>query len=120
LFRDREIGINHNGDVDLAKRLIDIAADAGCDAVKFQKRTVEVVYTAESWPVRARTRSDDQRGLEAPGWSLPGRVPAVGRPLSREGVLWTARVGRGSVDFIDSFEVSFHKVASACLTDDAC
>ena len=42
-----EIGINHNGDIDLAKRLISVAVAAGCDAVKFQKRTVEVVYTAE-------------------------------------------------------------------------
>ncbi|HZL26372.1 MAG TPA: N-acetylneuraminate synthase, partial [Acidobacteriaceae bacterium] len=40
-----EIGINHNGDIDLAKRLISVAVAAGCDAVKFQKRTVEVVYT---------------------------------------------------------------------------
>jgi N-acetylneuraminate synthase len=42
-----EIGINHNGDIDLAKRLISIAIAAGCDAVKFQKRTIEVVYSAE-------------------------------------------------------------------------
>ena len=42
-----EIGINHNGDVDLAKRLISIAVAAGCDAVKFQKRTIEIVYTPE-------------------------------------------------------------------------
>src|SRR5580693_6354964 len=42
-----EIGINHNGDLDLAKRLISVAVAAGCDAIKFQKRTVEVVYTAE-------------------------------------------------------------------------
>src|SRR5437762_13708327 len=42
-----EIGINHNGDIDLAKRLISVAVAAGCDAVKFQKRTVEVVYSAE-------------------------------------------------------------------------
>src|SRR6201993_3686914 len=42
-----EIGINHNGDIDLAKRLISVAIAAGCDAVKFQKRTVEIVYTAE-------------------------------------------------------------------------
>src|SRR5579871_5803635 len=42
-----EIGINHNGDIDLAKRLISVAVGAGCDAVKFQKRTVEVVYTAQ-------------------------------------------------------------------------
>jgi len=42
-----EIGINHNGDIDLAKRLISVAVGAGCDAIKFQKRTVDVVYTAE-------------------------------------------------------------------------
>ena len=39
-----EIGINHNGSLDMAKKLIDIAVDAGCDAVKFQKRTVEKEY----------------------------------------------------------------------------
>src|SRR5258708_35838779 len=42
-----EIGINHNGDLDIAKRLISVAVAAGCNAVKFQKRTVEVVYSAE-------------------------------------------------------------------------
>ncbi|MGB9643422.1 MAG: N-acetylneuraminate synthase family protein, partial [Candidatus Ratteibacteria bacterium] len=42
-----EIGINHNGDVEIAKRLIDMAKECGCDAVKFQKRTVEIVYTKE-------------------------------------------------------------------------
>ena len=42
-----EIGINHNGDIDLAKRLISVAVAAGCDAVKFQKRTVHVVYSPE-------------------------------------------------------------------------
>ena len=40
-----EIGINHNGDVGIAKRLIDMAKNAGCDAVKFQKRTIYIVYT---------------------------------------------------------------------------
>ena len=42
-----EIGINHNGDIDLAKRLISVAVAAGCDAVKFQKRTVDVVYSRD-------------------------------------------------------------------------
>src|SRR5450432_465753 len=42
-----EIGINHNGDIDIAKRLIAVAVAAGCDAVKFQKRTIDVVYSAE-------------------------------------------------------------------------
>ena len=46
-FLVAEIGINHNGSLDLAKALIDVAQKSGCDAVKFQKRTVEVVYTAE-------------------------------------------------------------------------
>lgn len=43
-----EIGINHNGDLDLAKRLISVAVAAGCDAVKFQKRTIDVVYTLKN------------------------------------------------------------------------
>ena len=42
-----EVGINHNGDIALAKKLINVAAAAGCNAVKFQKRTIDVVYTAE-------------------------------------------------------------------------
>src|SRR3972149_11851395 len=42
-----EIGINHNGDINIAKKLIDMAKIAGCDAVKFQKRTIDIVYTPE-------------------------------------------------------------------------
>ncbi|HET7143531.1 MAG TPA: N-acetylneuraminate synthase family protein, partial [Anaerolineales bacterium] len=42
-----EIGINHNGDIEIAKKLIDVAIDAECNAVKFQKRTIDVVYTQE-------------------------------------------------------------------------
>ena len=42
-----EIGINHNGSVELAKKMIDIAVTTGCDAVKFQKRTIDIVYTKE-------------------------------------------------------------------------
>ena len=64
-----EIGINHNGDIDLAKRLISVAVAAGCDAVKFQKRTVDVVYTpAELATPRPNpfgdTNGDLKRGLE--------------------------------------------------------
>ena len=42
-----EIGINHNGDLSIAKKLIDIACRSGCDAVKFQKRTIEKVYSKD-------------------------------------------------------------------------
>ena len=45
VFITAEIGINHNGDIEIAKKLINVAKDAGCDAVKFQKRTVEKVYS---------------------------------------------------------------------------
>lgn len=64
-----EIGINHNGNVKVARKLIDAAAECGCDAVKFQKRTVEVVYTKEELE-RSRespfgnTNGDLKRGLE--------------------------------------------------------
>src|ERR1700693_3667378 len=64
-----EIGINHNGDIDLAKRLISVAVAAGCDAVKFQKRTIDVVYSADELakpresPFGA-TNGDLKRGLE--------------------------------------------------------
>lgn len=47
IFIIAEIGINHNGDVEIAKQLIDVARDAGADAVKFQKRTIDLVYTKE-------------------------------------------------------------------------
>ena len=47
IFVTAEIGINHNGDMKLAKKLIDTAVIAGCDAVKFQKRTIDAVYTRE-------------------------------------------------------------------------
>src|SRR5579859_5872465 len=64
-----EIGINHNGDIDLAKRLISVAVAAGCDAVKFQKRTVDVVYTPEELAKPREspfgtTNSDLKQGLE--------------------------------------------------------
>ncbi len=64
-----EIGINHNGDIDLARRLISVAVAAGCDAVKFQKRTVDVVYTAEELAKPREspfgtTNGDLKRGLE--------------------------------------------------------
>ena len=64
-----EIGINHNGSVELAKKMIDIAVTTGCDAVKFQKRTVDVVYSKEELAkerksVFGNTNGDLKRGLE--------------------------------------------------------
>ncbi|MGD0930958.1 MAG: N-acetylneuraminate synthase family protein, partial [Candidatus Korobacteraceae bacterium] len=64
-----EIGINHNGDIDIAKRLITVAVGAGCDAVKFQKRTIDIVYSTEELAKPREspfgdTNGDLKRGLE--------------------------------------------------------
>ena len=68
-FITAEIGINHNGNINLAKKLIDLAVTTGCDAVKFQKRTVDVVYSKEELAkeresVFGKTNGDLKRGLE--------------------------------------------------------
>ena len=64
-----EIGINHNGDINLAKRLVKLAKDNGCDAVKFQKRTVDIVYSKHELEMErpnpfGNTNGDLKRGLE--------------------------------------------------------
>jgi N-acetylneuraminate synthase len=115
-----EIGINHNGDVDLARRLVDAAALAGADAVKFQKRTVDVVYSAEELG-RPRespfgeTNGDLKRGLEF-GEDDYRQIDAHCR---ERGIAWFASAwDEGSVDFIEAFDPPCWKIASASLTDD--
>ena len=115
-----EIGINHNGDIEIAKRLIDAATEAGADAVKFQKRTVEVVYSAEE---RARqrespfgtTNGDLKRGLE---FGIK-EYAEIDEYCKAKGMLWTASCwDEESVDFMEQFHPPYYKIASACLTDD--
>ena len=92
-----EIGINHNGDIDLAKRLISVAVAAGCDAVKFQKRTVDVVYTARRTGQTAREsiRHDQWRPEARPGIRLR-RIPGDRRLLpSGQNRLVRLLLGRG-------------------------
>jgi N-acetylneuraminate synthase len=116
-----EIGINHNGDVEIAKKLIDAAALAGCDAVKFQKRTVEVVYTAEELAKPREnpfgpTNGDLKRGLEF-GYK---QFAEIDRYCREKGILWFASCwDEASVDFIEQFNPPCYKIASASLTDDA-
>ncbi len=115
-----EIGINHNGDIDLAKRLISVALAAGCDAVKFQKRTVEVVYTAEELakprenPFGA-TNGDLKHALEF-GREEYEEIDAFCKSVKMP---WFASPwDEGSVDFLEEFDVPMYKIASASLTDD--
>jgi N-acetylneuraminate synthase len=115
-----EIGINHNGDIDIAKKLMDVAASSGCQAVKFQKRTVDVVYSAEEL-ARPRespfgsTNGDLKYGLE---FGLE-QYRAIDRYSKERKIDWFASCwDQASVDFIDQFGVSCYKIASASLTDD--
>ena len=115
-----EIGINHNGDIDLAKRLISVAVAANCDAVKFQKRTVDIVYTREEL-ARPRespfgeTNGDLKRGLEFG----PDEYAEIDSFCRASGIAWFASCwDESSVDFIANFDVPCLKIASASLTDD--
>jgi N-acetylneuraminate synthase len=114
-----EIGINHNGDIDTAKALIDKAVQFGFDAVKFQKRTVDVVYTAEELS-RTRespfgeTNGDLKRGLEF-GINEYREIDGYCRA---KGIQWFCSPwDEGSVDFIEAFDPVCYKIASASLTD---
>jgi N-acetylneuraminate synthase len=113
-----EIGINHNGDLEIAKQLIKVAVDAGCDAVKFQKRTVDVVYNpAELARPRespfGETNGDLKRGLEF-GFDEYSEIDRICR---EEGIVWFASCwDEGAVDFIEQFDPPCFKIASACLT----
>ena len=116
-----EIGINHNGDIEIAKKLIDLAAVAGCNAVKFQKRTVEVVYTAEELN-RPRespfgeTNGDLKYGLEFE----KAEYDIIDAYCRAKKILWFASCwDEQSVDFIDQYDVPCFKISSASLTDDA-
>jgi N-acetylneuraminate synthase len=115
-----EIGINHNGDVDLAKRLISIAVASGCDAVKFQKRTIEIVYTAEELAKPREnpfgtTNGDLKRALEF-GEEEFAEIDRYCREVKMP---WFASAwDEPSVDFINRFDVPCFKIASASLTDD--
>lgn len=115
-----EIGINHSGNIDLAKRLISVAVGAGCDAVKFQKRTVDVVYTPEELAKPREnpfgpTNGDLKYGLEFEQEEYE-EIDAFCRSVKMP---WFASPwDEGSVDFLEQFAVPVYKIASASLTDD--
>ncbi|MFA5117974.1 MAG: N-acetylneuraminate synthase family protein [Candidatus Omnitrophota bacterium] len=116
-----EIGINHNGSLDIAKKLIDAAVESGCNAVKFQKRTVDIVYTKEELakprenPFGA-TNGDLKRGLE---FGLE-QYRVIDSYCKEKGITWFASCwDKQSVDFMRRFDPPCYKIASASLTDDA-
>lgn len=113
-----EIGINHNGDIKLAKKLIDAAVVAGCDAVKFQKRTVDKVYTKEylDGPRKSpwgETQRAQKEGLEF-GKAEYDEIDAYCR---EKGIAWYASAWDiDSQKFLQQYDCKYNKVASAMLT----
>ena len=118
VFMIAEIGINHNGSLSIAKKLIDAAAKADCDAVKFQKRTIETVYSREEldkprdspWGI---TNRQQKEGLEF------GRkeYDEIDRYCKNKGIEWLASAWDiESQHFLRHYDLKYNKVASAMLT----
>lgn len=120
VFVVAEIGINHNGDLELARKLLDSAAFAGCDAVKFQKREPEVCVPAAEREVMRDTPWGRMTYLEYRKRVEFGEreYAEIARCCRERGLLWFASCwDEPSVDFIERFDPCCHKIASACLTD---
>jgi N-acetylneuraminate synthase len=118
VFMIAEIGINHNGDVNIAKQLIDMAKNTGCDAVKFQKRTIDIVYTKElldspresPWGSAQRAQKE---ALEF-GKEDYDQIDAYCR---QAGIDWFASAWDvPSQLFLRQYDLRFNKIASAMLT----
>lgn len=114
-----EIGINHNGSIDLAKMLIDMAVNCGCDAVKFQKRDIDKVYTKEELAkerisVFGKTNGDLKRGLE---FSYDEYSILFSYAKAKNIDIFASPWDCNSVDFLEKFDPCCYKVASASLTD---
>tara|TARA_Y100000593_G_C4322140_1_gene344400 strand:- start:7497 stop:8351 length:855 start_codon:yes stop_codon:yes gene_type:complete len=113
-----EIGINHNGDLDIAKQLIDLAKFSGCDAVKFQKRTIEDVYAPEALDVPRKspfgtTNREQKNGLEF------GKTEydEIDRYCKDKNIEWFASAWDiKSQEFLRQYDLKYNKVASAMLT----
>ena len=114
-----EIGINHNGDLNITKKLIDNAKEAGFDAVKFQKRDIEIVYSKEILDAPREspwgtTQRDQKKGLE---FGL-NDYKVVDEYCRKKSIDWFASAWDiNSLNFLDQFNLKYHKIASAMITD---
>ena len=117
MFISAEIGINHNGDMSICKKLIDVAVSAGCDAVKFQKRDIDQVYTQEfldspresPW---GTTQRDQKKGLEF----SEADFNEIDSYCKKKKIEWFASAwDLNSQTFLRKFNCKYNKVASAMI-----
>jgi len=114
-----EAGINHNGDIETAKQLIDLAARTGCDAVKFQKRDPDVCVPEAMKSVMRDTPWGNITYLDYKKRIEFGKVEyqEIENYCKQKGIDWSASAWDiGSLEFLDQFDLPFHKVASALAT----
>ena len=120
IFITAEIGINHNGDMDITKKLIDGAKEAGCDAVKFQKRTIDIVYTAEELALYREspwgtTNREQKEGLEFG----KNEYDEIDKYCKENKIEWFASAwDMPSQKFLQQYDFKYNKIASALLTYD--
>lgn len=121
IFIIAEIGINHSGDINIAKQLIDVAKTAGCSAVKFQKRDIDLVYSKELLDAPREspwgtTQREQKMGLEFG----KAEFDEIDRYCKARGIEWFASAwDSNSLKFLDQYDVKYHKVASAMIVSDA-
>jgi N-acetylneuraminate synthase len=115
-----EIGVNHNGDIDIAKKMIREAFLNGCDSVKFQKRTPEICVPRDQWDIMRETPwgyisyIEYRRKMEF----TQSDYAEIDRYCKESGIDWFASVwDEPSVDFMEQFDPVAYKIASATLTD---
>ncbi len=114
-----EIGINHNGDINLAKKMIDQAFDAGADSVKFQKRDIDLVYSKKILSEKREspwgtTQRDQKTGLEF----NEQEYKEIDNYCKKKKIPWFASAwDKNSVMFLEKFELKYNKIASAMIVD---
>ena len=119
VFVISEIGINHNGSIDLAKKMINFSVDAGADAVKFQKRDIDIVYSKKlldssresPW---GKTQRDQKKGLEFG----EKEYKEIDEYCKNKKIQWFASAwDLNSLEFLKKYNLKYNKIASAMIVD---
>ena len=120
IFTISEIGINHNGDLSIAKKMIDASVEAGADAVKFQKRDIDIVYSKEQLQKLrtspfGTTEREQKEGLEF----NEKEYDEIDNYCREKNIIWFSSAWDvNSLKFLDKYNSKYNKIASAMLVDE--